>query len=112
MALKIRLRQQGRTNRHMYRLVVMDSRQARDGKYIEALGWYNPIAPTDEALLEIKAERVDHWVSMGAEVSERAAALLARRAPEILQRQSAKGLEQRAKRTAQRRRQRQKQRAV
>ena len=43
MALKIRLRQQGRKNRPFYRLVLTDSRTPRDGKYVEALGWYNPI---------------------------------------------------------------------
>ena len=42
MALKIRLRQQGRNNRPFYRLVVTDARSPRDGKYVEALGWYNP----------------------------------------------------------------------
>ena len=42
MALKIRLRQQGRKNRPFYRMVVTDVRAPRDGKYCEALGWYNP----------------------------------------------------------------------
>ena len=42
MALMIRLRQQGRTNRQTYRLVVTDKKNPRDGKYIEMLGWYNP----------------------------------------------------------------------
>ncbi len=42
MALKIRLRQQGRNNRPFYRLVVTDVRSPRDGKYVEMLGWYNP----------------------------------------------------------------------
>ena len=42
MALVIRLRQQGRNNRQTYRVVVVDSRYPRDGKYLEMLGWYNP----------------------------------------------------------------------
>jgi small subunit ribosomal protein S16 len=46
MALKIRLRQQGRKNRQTYRLVVTDIRNPRDGKYLEMIGWYNPFNKT------------------------------------------------------------------
>ena len=42
MSLKIRLRQQGRTHRHLYRLVVTDCGNPRDGRYVEVVGWYNP----------------------------------------------------------------------
>ena len=48
MALKIRLWQQGCTNRTTYRVVVADSRSPRDGKYVEAIGWYNPCGKTDD----------------------------------------------------------------
>ena len=48
MALKIRLRAQGRNNRETYRLVVADGRSPRDGKYMEMLGWYNPFESVPE----------------------------------------------------------------
>ncbi len=49
MVLKIRLRQQGRTNRQTYRLVVTDIRNPRDGKYLEMIGWYNPFSQKEKA---------------------------------------------------------------
>lgn len=81
MAIKIRLRQQGRNNRPFYRLVVADVRSPRDGKYIEALGWYNPYL-ADQSF-SVNEERVKHWISQGAEVSENVEALLKRAAPGI-----------------------------
>lgn len=84
MAVKIRLRRQGRRNRPFYRLVATDARARRDGKYLENLGWYNPIESEDEKNALIKAERVKHWISQGAQLSEKAHALVKRRAPEAL----------------------------
>lgn len=81
--LKIRLRQQGRTNRTAYRLVVSDSRSPRDGKYVEMLGWYHPFE-SDENLLEVKAERISYWLSQGAQFTEKAQALVAKAAPEVI----------------------------
>lgn len=85
MALKIRLRQQGRKNRTFYRLVVTDARSPRDGKYVEALGWYNPIEEADDKQLSIKADRVQHWLSVGAQLTENAENLIRKSAPEIIQ---------------------------
>lgn len=76
MALKIRLRQQGRRNRQVYRLVVTDVRSKRDGKYIEMLGWYDP--QMEGANGAVKAERVRYWVSVGAQISENAASFIRR----------------------------------
>ncbi|MFC2049180.1 30S ribosomal protein S16 [Chlamydiota bacterium] len=84
MALKIRLRQQGRKNQQTYRLVLSDSRAPRDGKYIENLGWYNPAEAEPEKNLSIHADRVEHWLSLGAILSERAALLVKRSAPQVL----------------------------
>lgn len=84
MALKIRLRQQGRRNQQTYRLVVCDVRSPRDGKYIETLGWYNPAEVEAEKNLNILSERVEHWLNHGAEMSERAEALIKRGAPQIM----------------------------
>jgi small subunit ribosomal protein S16 len=87
MALKIRLRQQGRTNRAFYRLVVTDSRSPRDGKYVEALGWYNPIEEADDKKLAIKTDRIQHWLSVGAQLTDNAANLIRKSAPSIIQEQ-------------------------
>lgn len=84
MALKIRLRQQGCKNHRTYRLVVIDSRQARDGQYVEALGWYNPRAAKVDQELSINANRVRHWIACGAQMSEKAHALVKRAAPEAV----------------------------
>jgi small subunit ribosomal protein S16 len=85
MALKIRLRQQGKKNYEVYRLVLTDSRSPRDGKYIETLGWYNPFEAEPEKNAMIREERIMHWMDQGAIVSERAQALIKRHAPKILE---------------------------
>ncbi|WP_068467866.1 30S ribosomal protein S16 [Candidatus Protochlamydia phocaeensis] len=102
MALKIRLRQQGRTNRSFYRLVVTDSRSPRDGKYVEALGWYNPIEAEDDKKLSIKTDRIQHWLGLGAQLTDNAATLIKRSAPEIIRTQTEKKVAQRAKMAAKR----------
>lgn len=84
MALTIRLRQQGRTGHQQYRLVVMDSRVQRDGKYVEMIGWYDPRQEKEENRLFIKTDRVQFWLSKGATISEKAAALVNHTSPEVL----------------------------
>ncbi len=83
MALVIRLRQMGRTNRQTYRLVLTDKRAPRDGKYLEMLGWYNPFEENEKNVL-VKTERVQFWLDNGAELSPKAKSLVKRAAPEIL----------------------------
>lgn len=97
MALKIRLRRQGRTNRPFYRLVVTDSRSRRDGKFIEAVGWYNPIEAVEERNLAVKPDRVQHWLEHGAELTEKAEALVARAAPAVIRQWKDKRLAKRAR---------------
>lgn len=84
MALKIRLRQQGRTNLAFYRLVVTNSRSPRDGKYVEALGWYNPIEAEDDKKISIKADRIQHWLNVGAQLTDNVECLLRKSAPHIV----------------------------
>lgn len=103
MALKIRLRQQGRSNSHSYRVVVMDARQARDGKYLEALGWYSPLANVHEENFSLNPDRIQHWLNLGAEISDNVVALLARGAPEILRTQREKAEKQKVRQAAKRR---------
>lgn len=83
MALKIRLRQQGRANRQTYRLVLADGRERRDGKYIEKFGWYNPFNEKNDCLLD--AEKIKHWIDLGAQFTPNAEALVARALPELMQ---------------------------
>ena len=83
MALIIRLRKQGRTNRQSYRLVVTDRKDRRDGKYIENLGWYDPFVTNDKSLF-VKTDRVKHWLDNGAMISENVQSLVKKVAPEII----------------------------
>ena len=101
MALKIRLRQQGRTNRQTYRLVVTDIRNPRDGKYLEMIGWYNPFNATNDSVVNI--ERINYWVGQGAELTPSAEALIARIAPDTMKEIRAKKHTSRIKRAAKRR---------
>ncbi len=97
MALKIRLRQQGRKNRETYRLVVTDSRSPRDGKYIEMLGWYNPFETKEELLLSLQADRIQHWLDQGAQFTDKAKALVSRVAPAVVKQHTQKVVGQRTK---------------
>jgi len=72
--LKIRLRRVGLRNRPAYRVVVIDSRKARDGEYLESVGHYDPRTK----LLDLKTERIEHWVSRGAQTSDTVGRLLSR----------------------------------
>ncbi len=72
----IRLARTGAKKRPFYHIVAADSRSPRDGRYIERLGFFNPIAQGQEVPLRIDLERVDHWLSRGAKMTERVAALV------------------------------------
>ena len=72
----IRLARAGAKKRPYYHIVVTDSRNKRDGRYIERLGYFNPIATPNETALSIDRERLAYWVSNGAQASERVAKLI------------------------------------
>ena len=72
----IRLARTGAKKRPFYHIVATDSRSPRDGRYIERLGFFNPIAKGGEEELRIDLELVDAWVAKGAQLTERAAALV------------------------------------
>jgi len=72
----IRLSRTGAKKRPFYHIVVTDSRSARDGRYIERVGFFNPIATGGEERLRLDRERFEHWVSKGAQASERVAKLV------------------------------------
>lgn len=72
----IRLARGGAKKRPYYHVVVTDSRNRRDGRYIERIGFFNPVAKGQEVRLNIDTGRAAHWVSKGAQTSERVAKLL------------------------------------
>ncbi len=72
----IRLARGGQKNRPFYHIVVTDSRNSRDGRYIERLGFFNPLAKGSEERLRLDSERVVHWQAKGAQPSERVAKLI------------------------------------
>ena len=72
----IRLARGGAKKKPFYHVVVTDSRNRRDGRYIERLGFFNPMAKGGEVRLNIDAERAAHWVGKGAQTSDRVAKLL------------------------------------
>lgn len=72
----IRLARGGSKKRPFYHLTVTDSRSSRNGRYIERVGFFNPVARGQEERLRVDADRVKHWVDLGAQVSDRVAQLL------------------------------------
>jgi small subunit ribosomal protein S16 len=78
----IRLSRGGAKKRPFYHLVVADGRSKRDGRYIERLGFFNPVAVGGESRLRVNRARADYWLSQGAQPTERAAQLLRQAAKE------------------------------
>ena len=74
--VSIRLSRAGAKKRPFYHLVVTDSRNRRDGRYIERLGFFNPIATENEERLRVDLERIDFWIGRGAQPSDRVTSLL------------------------------------
>jgi len=72
----IRLARGGMKKRPFYHMVVTDSRNRRDGRYLERVGFFNPGAKGQEVRLNVNAERIDHWISKGAQTSDRVAKLI------------------------------------
>ena len=72
----IRLARGGAKKRPFFHIVVTDSRSPRDGRYIERVGFFNPVAVGQETPLRIDCERVAFWVAQGAQTSDRVASLL------------------------------------
>ncbi|VVM08228.1 30S ribosomal protein S16 [Methylacidimicrobium tartarophylax] len=78
MAVAVRLRREGRRNRPFFRIVVADRRAARDGKFLEAVGTYDPVLK--EGGVHVKLDRIEFWTKQGAQLSETVAQLV-KRAP-------------------------------
>ncbi|MGI9518683.1 MAG: 30S ribosomal protein S16 [Pirellulaceae bacterium] len=76
MAVKIRLKKMGRRHRPFFRLCAMDSRSPRDGRVIEELGIYDPMVPETDARAILKGERIDYWLSVGAQPTPKVGVLI------------------------------------
>ena len=74
--VSIRLSRGGSKKRPFYHLTVTNSRSSRDGRYLERVGFFNPVARGQEERLRVNRERVEFWVGQGAQLSERVAKLL------------------------------------
>jgi len=72
----IRLSRGGSKKRPFYHITVTDSRNSRDGRFIERVGFFNPVARGAEERLRVESDRIAHWVSLGAQVSDRVSSLL------------------------------------
>lgn len=101
MALVIRMRQQGSHNRHCFRIVLTDSRNPRDGKYVEKLGWYDPFAPNEKGFF-LEMDRIQYWLGVGAQISDNVKALVEQRSPEVIQEMTQKEVAKRAAKRAKR----------
>lgn len=76
MAVTLRLKRFGRLNHPTYRLVATDPRFPRDGRIIEALGYYLPLMPRAQEQLKLNTERIQYWLSVGARPSETVATMI------------------------------------
>ena len=83
MAVKLRLKRLGRRHRTFFRLNAMDSRKPRDGRVIEQLGWYDPIAKESEKQVSLNRERIEYWLSVGAQPTETVRNLLTQQGIEV-----------------------------
>ena len=81
--LSIRLRRAGATKKPHYRVVVADSREPRDGRFVEVLGHYDP--RKDPAIVKIDAERTEYWIGKGAQPSDTVRSLLKQQAEKAKQ---------------------------
>ena len=76
MAVRIRMKKMGRRHRPFFRICAMDARSPRDGKAIEELGSYDPMVPDTDRRVVLNVERVQYWLSVGAQPTEKVAVLL------------------------------------
>jgi small subunit ribosomal protein S16 len=76
MAVRLRMKKMGRTHRPFFRVCAMDQRSPRDGRVIEELGTYDPMCPETDARVTLKADRIDYWLGVGAQPSEKVATLI------------------------------------
>jgi small subunit ribosomal protein S16 len=74
--VKIRLKRMGRRNRAFFRICAFDAREERDGRSIEQLGTYDPMEKDESKKVVLKRERIEYWLSVGAQPTETVASIL------------------------------------
>ena len=74
--VKMRLMRMGRKKSPFYRVVAVDSRKKRDGQYLEQLGWYNPVATSEDLKLKLDEEVCKKWLAVGAQPTDTVKSLL------------------------------------
>ena len=79
MVVRIRLQRMGRRHQPFYRIGVCDARKPRDGRMIENVGYYDPLAKAEEKQVVLKEDRIRYWLSQGAQPSKTVADILKRR---------------------------------
>lgn len=81
MAVRIRMKKLGRKHRPFFRICATDARSPRDGRVIEELGTYDPMIPETDARVTLNAERIQYWLGVGAQPSEKVAVLIKKYGP-------------------------------
>lgn len=81
VAVRLRLKRMGRRHRPFYRIAAMDSRTQRDGRVIEFLGHFDPLEPDQAKQIVVKQDRVDYWLSVGAQPTDTVKRLIERVQP-------------------------------
>lgn len=76
MAVRIRMKRMGRAHRPFYRVCAMDQRSPRDGRVIEELGTYDPMLKEVDARAQLRSERIDYWLGVGAQPSDKVKVLI------------------------------------
>ena len=74
--VRIRMKKLGRKHRPFFRICAMDARVPRDGRVLEELGTYDPMVPETDARVKLNSERIDYWISVGAQPSEKVGVLI------------------------------------
>ncbi len=78
MAVRLRLKRFGRRHRSCYRINAVDSRRPRDGRVLEELGWYDPEAKSEDQQISLNRQRIEYWLSEGAQPSDTVRDILVR----------------------------------
>lgn len=76
MAVRIRMKKMGRKHRPFFRICAIDRRAPRDGRVIEELGYYDPMVKEKDARAVLKSERIDYWLGVGAQPSQKCSVLI------------------------------------
>lgn len=92
MAVKLRLRRMGKKKQPIYKLVAADSRSPRDGKFLEAVGFYNPL--TNPHTLDLKEDRIMYWLNVGAQPTHTVNSLLRQKGITLKKELISKGLDE------------------